>query len=71
MPTVKKLIFALSLSLLLGAGACKKTNSCYNAQLAEQNRGLFCTADCPGVTACNGQTFCNACEARKAGYEVK
>ena len=29
-----------------------------------------CTTDCPGVCGCNGQIYCNACEANAAGVDV-
>ena len=29
-----------------------------------------CFTDCPGVCACDGQTYCNECEANKAGADV-
>lgn len=29
-----------------------------------------CTDDCPGVCGCNDVTYCNACEAANAGFDV-
>ena len=28
-----------------------------------------CTTDCPGVCACDGKLYCNACEAHRAGID--
>jgi len=65
----KQLLMAAGIVCLL---ACeKKQNSCHDPALEEQFKNLACTADCPVVTACNGYTYCNECEANKRGYRLK
>lgn len=59
-------LFVFGLSFL---NACKK-QSCYDAAMAAQYKDSFCTADCPGVTGCDGKTYCNECEARRNGITV-
>ncbi|MFO0615097.1 MAG: hypothetical protein U0414_21075 [Polyangiaceae bacterium] len=34
------------------------------------SKPLGCTADCPGVCACDGSFFCNACGAAEQGLDV-
>jgi hypothetical protein len=29
-----------------------------------------CTKDCPGACGCDGKSYCNACEANRAGTDV-
>ena len=59
---------ALSLTTL----SCKKNNDgCYDDQLYQQHKDDICTTDCPGVTGCDGKTYCNECEAHRLGIRVK
>ena len=47
--------------------------SCGNADQggACRPRPQVCTKDCPGVTGCDGEFYCNACMAHRAGYDVQ
>jgi hypothetical protein len=56
------LIFLLLIS-------CNK--DCYNPSLENEYKDKVCTKDCPGVTGCDGKTYCNECEANKKGVAVK
>lgn len=61
----------LCVTATLALGACKKTErSCYDETLREQWKDAFCTADCPGVVGCDGNTYCNECEANRQGIRV-
>jgi len=60
------LLIALTFAVL----SCKKDRGCYDAQLEQQFRNSFCTADCPGVIGCDGKTYCNECDANRNGIRV-
>jgi hypothetical protein len=47
------------------------SDDCYDQALADSMATVDCIADCPGVTACNGDTYCNECLANQAGYAVE
>lgn len=55
--------------LTIALGACKKqqSSSCYDEALRQKHQYDFCTADCPGVTGCDGKTYCNECVMRSQG----
>jgi len=57
-------------AFLLCLYSCKKESGCYDADLERQFRNSFCTTDCPGVTGCDGKTYCNECEANRQGIRV-
>ncbi|MCH2233154.1 MAG: hypothetical protein MK078_02790 [Crocinitomicaceae bacterium] len=52
----------------LGFMACAKSESCYDPDLKERYKDIFCTTDCPGFKACNGETYCNECVAATHGF---
>jgi len=68
---MKTLIMLFSASFLILNSSCSKCDDCFDQQLYNQYKNSFCTADCPGVTACNGKTYCNECEAKRNGYRLK
>lgn len=41
---------------------------CYDASLVHDNP---CTTDCPGFEGCDGNTYCNECEAARVGIGPK
>jgi hypothetical protein len=47
-----------------------RNNACYDAKLEASMKDSTCALSCEGVCACNGVTYCNECEAMKAGYIV-
>ncbi|NQY10721.1 MAG: hypothetical protein HRT71_14575 [Flavobacteriales bacterium] len=67
MNLIKSITIALILATLLAS--CSKEDGkheCYDKKL-EKNTN-WCPADCPGFTACNGETYCNSCNAAVEGY---
>jgi len=50
---------------------CRKDSECFDKELYEQHKDDFCTADCPGVTGCDGKFYCNECEANKKGIRIQ
>ncbi|MCH2233152.1 MAG: hypothetical protein MK078_02780 [Crocinitomicaceae bacterium] len=52
----------------LGFISCNKEHLCYDPQLERKAALMLCTADCPGFVACNGETYCNECEAARDGF---
>ncbi len=69
MNMLRKMIYFIALMLILIS--CKKTSSCFDQNLYEQSKVIFCTQDCPGVIGCDDLNYCNACEAARKGIRVK
>jgi len=63
-----RLLFALGLFLSFTAFQCEEdepiVESCYDETLVHNNA---CTQDCPGFIGCDGNTYCNECEAARLG----
>ena len=70
---MKRIIFILLVVVSVVAVRCDKdprNNACYDSALVEMMKDSACVPTCEGVCACNGVTYCNECEAMKAGYAV-
>ncbi len=69
---MRKLILVFLVLGSFGYSACNDPvdNSCYDAALAASMADSTCISTCDGVCACNQVTYCNECEAMKAGYMV-
>jgi hypothetical protein len=66
---MKKLILILFLGWILsGCGKGDGEHACYNSTLVHENP---CTADCPGFQGCDGNMYCNQCEAARLGIGPK
>ena len=71
-PSISNLGKILTIVAILSSiASCKKESSCYDEQLYQQHKNDICTTDCPGVTGCDGKTYCNECEANRQGIRVK
>ncbi|RYD97649.1 MAG: hypothetical protein EOP54_10220 [Sphingobacteriales bacterium] len=72
-----KTVAAFCLGIILVAltfTACNKGwlgRGCFDKALYEAYKDKACTMDCPGVTGCDGKTYCNACIAATKGIRVK
>lgn len=64
--------FFITTLLLLCFVACKKTlpSSCYDKSYHESHKNDICTLDCPGVTGCDGKTYCNECIMHTNGIKT-
>lgn len=47
-----------------------RNDTCKDDELVEMMKDSICDLTCDGVCACNGVTYCNECEAMKAGFTV-
>jgi len=61
--------YTILLFTFIGLVSCKK--DCYDKELQEQYQVIDCTADCPGVTGCDGNFYCNECIANSNGIRVE
>lgn len=66
---MKMTFFLAAAALALITTSCNK--DCYNPNLENEFKDKVCTTDCPGVKGCDGKTYCNECEANKAGVAVE
>jgi hypothetical protein len=64
-------LISLSVFSFCSINACKKSSNCYDAALEAEFKDKGCLLDCPGVTGCDGKTYCNECLANSAGIRVK
>lgn len=72
MTLVRNIVLFIATSIFLVFAACNDPvdDGCYDAGLAQSMRDSVCILTCEGVCACNGRTYCNECDAMKAGYTV-
>ena len=69
----RRVYISLFIIIILSGFGCKKDKgaeicNCYEETLVHEN---LCPADCPGFEGCNGETYCNECEAAKLGVGPK
>ena len=50
--------------------SCDKKAGCYDEDLYQAHKDDVCTMDCPGVTGCDGEFYCNECIALTQGISV-
>jgi len=62
--------FGVIAYLLLGAlifSSCRKSGEehpCYDASIVHDSP---CSKDCPQIVGCDGQIYCNECDAARSG----
>lgn len=58
--------------VILLASNCRKEYSdkhpCYNPEM-EANHSGICFTDCPGYIGCDGEFYCNECDANRVGIK--
>lgn len=66
-------ILTIFLSSILMTISCsnKDRHGCFDPKLYKMHKDDFCTADCPGVTGCDGNFYCNECEANRKGISIR
>ncbi|MCB0820527.1 MAG: hypothetical protein KDC13_07880 [Bacteroidetes bacterium] len=66
---MRKFLYSALAVIAILSTSCNK--DCYNPSLENQYKNAVCPTDCPGVTGCDGKTYCNECEANKLGVAVE
>lgn len=69
-PVFKLLFFLIFIGFLAIGLSCSKENDCFDKDLYENHKNDVCPNNCPGVTGCDGATYCNECEANKNGIRI-
>lgn len=64
------IVLVLLTVVVIGCRQDPRNDACYDATLEEMMKDSTCALSCQGVCACNGVTYCNECEAMKAGFAV-
>ena len=67
-----RFIILLIFILILSSLGCEKdkNDNCFDKQLYEEHIDDGCYQDCPRVNGCDGNIYCNECEANKQGIRV-
>jgi hypothetical protein len=66
---MKSILASFLVFSFFSLASCNK--DCYNPSLENAYKNSMCPTDCPGVTGCDGKTYCNECEANKLGVAVE
>jgi len=63
--------FVLTILSCFVFSCSKESTGCYDAKFHAEHKGDICNASCPGVIGCDGNFYCNACEANRQGIKVE
>ncbi len=63
--------FVLTILTSLFFSCNKESNGCYDAKFHAEHKDDICNASCPGVIGCDGNFYCNECEANRQGIVVE
>jgi len=63
-------VFTLAVFGMCTLSACSKNDDCFSEVIKAKHQNDICPTDCPGVIGCDGKTYCNRCEANKAGIAI-
>ena len=64
-------IFVLTMLSCFVFSCNKESNGCYDPKFHAEHKDDICPADCPGVIGCDGNFYCNECEANRQGIKVE
>ncbi len=66
---MKALIFLFF--ILFFITSCNKSKTkCYSHSLEKKSKNSICKTDCYGVIGCDGNFYCNECDANRKGIKV-
>jgi hypothetical protein len=71
----KNLFFILAIiSTIATVSSCSRNttqkHSCFDQKLYDAHKNDACIENCPGVTGCDGKTYCNECLANREGIRI-
>lgn len=58
----------LLFGLLMACDRAGENHPCYDSSIDHDG---ICHTDCPGIKGCDGETYCNECEAARHGIKPK
>lgn len=64
-------VFVILLASICFSSCYKDRAACFDGKLYRDHKDVACTLDCGGVTGCDGNFYCNECEANRNGIEIE
>lgn len=65
-----KLLFKTIVIFIFLQSCHKDKPKCYSRSLEKKSKNNACQADCFGVIGCDGNFYCNECDANRKGIKV-